>query len=70
MIERLKSARFVVFIATTILAGAIVIWIVSKASPETIDKIALVAVGAFFSTWGTIVAFYFTRPDRKKEEPT
>lgn len=65
MKERLRSARFIVFILTTIFACAALVWIVSKATPETIDKVAVIAVTGFFNVWSGISVFYFTRKDRK-----
>lgn len=68
--DRLRSARFIVFILITVTAGLLVLWIVGKASSETIDKVAVIAVTGFFNVWTSIATFYFTRKDRKEEPPS
>lgn len=65
LLERLKSARYIMAITATALASILVIWIVSKASGDTIDKIAVISITGFFNIWSVIVTFYFTRSDRK-----
>lgn len=67
--DRLKSARFIMAVVVTTLACVLVVWIVKKSGPETIDKIAPIAITGFFTVFSSIVTFYFTRTDRKKEQP-
>ena len=67
--RKVFSARFWMALITTVLACAIVAFLVFKATPETQEKLALVIVSSFMSTWAVIITFYFTRADRKPGEP-
>jgi len=62
--EFLKSARFWIAIMTTVFACALTMVVVIRL-PDGADNV----VGQFYTIWGGIVVFYFSkaRPPEKKE---
>lgn len=64
---KIMSARFLMSILTTVLACFLVGFIVYTLPVDSREKVALIIVGGFMSTWAGIVTFYFTRQDRGKE---
>lgn len=63
---KIFSARFLMATLTTVLACFLVGFIVWTLNDATREKVALIIITGFMTTWSSIVTFYFTRQDREK----
>ena len=69
IVSKIFSARFFMAVLTTTIVSSLVVWVMFKLQPEGVEKVAIMIVTGFISTWSSIVTFYFTRSDRKSENP-
>ena len=65
-LSKLFSARFLMAALTTSLACLLVGVIIWRINDALLEKVAIIIITGFMTTWASIVTFYFTRQDRQK----